>query len=37
VIKARLPLGLALVSEQEVWLQLINDHTCFYRDEVLLP
>jgi len=37
VIKARLPLGQSLVPEQEVWLQLINDHTCFYRDEVLLP
>lgn len=36
-LKARLPIGTSAVVGQRVWLQLMGAHTCFYRDEVLLP
>lgn len=36
-LKARLPLGTSATVGQQVWLQLMDKHTCFYRDEVLLP
>ena len=35
-LKARLPLGVDVAVGREVWLQLMDEHTCFYRNEVLL-
>jgi len=37
VLKARLPIDLALPAPgQEAWLRVLDAHTCFYRDELLL-